>query len=165
MKRFIFALITFSVFTSASLAQDDKMDAKIIDRWQHIKEIDPFTDEELEYAIVLEESSRKFVHVMCKNRNYFEFKVSANVYIGDDANRDNLLYRIDKKEAQKVTLKGYKSNLYANDLENLFIKHLMEGGDTLIVRATGYDFDTGTAQFAMKGAAEAVSSVVKACSK
>ena len=130
--------------------------------------VDEFTDDRKIYAVVVSETGMAdgFIHVMCSGDDYFEVKVSAGEYIGDKVIRENVMYRVDKNEPVTTTMKPTSKKLvYTNNVGSQFIKDLMSGSDSVIVRLTSYDYDKSTARFSLNGSTDAISQVLAACSK
>ena len=118
-------------------------------------------------ALVVSETGMKggYIHVMCTGDSSFEVKLSAGEYIGDKVIRDNVLYRVDKNEPVKTTMSPTsKRMVYMNDTDSQFLKDIMNGSDSVIVRLTSYDYDKSKAKFTLIGSTDAIRKVLAACS-
>ncbi len=158
MKRVVFVIAFISLPAMAQLTMDTAV-------WETDTTIDDFTDEITTQAMIIAEGGPDagFIHLMCKG-SYFEVKVSASEYIGDKDIPNNVLYRVDKNDAVKTTMKPTsKKYVYFNDLDSQFLQQLMNGKDSVIIQLTSYDYDKSKAKFTLNGSTAAIQKVLDAC--
>jgi hypothetical protein len=161
MRLFLLAITLLAIPAFGEISDDPS-------RWQLEVEVDEFTDKRKVYALVVSETgmSGGFIHVMCSGDDYFEVKVGAGEYIGDKIIPNNMMYRIDKNEPVKLSMKPTsKTFVYVNDKNSRFIQDLMNGAEKVVIRLTSYDFDTSTARFTLNGSTQALQEVLTSCAK
>ena len=103
-----------------------------------------------------------FIVVGCYAGKSFEAKVSTGKYIGDSA-AGHVKYRVDKNEPVKTRMKASDKAMYFNDMDNKFIKDLMNGQTKVVVQLMDYDYDTSIATFTLKGSTATINKVLDAC--
>ncbi|MFC7049387.1 hypothetical protein [Emcibacter nanhaiensis] len=81
------------------------------------------------------------------------------------ATKGNFEYRVDSQPSVTVLMRPSKTLLFKNDYESPFVKALLEGKETVIIRLTDYEFEKSTAKFTLNGAKEAISKVMGSCHK
>lgn len=134
--------------------------------WSFTSEVDGFTDEEKNFAIVLAEGGMRygFIAAGCYPGKKFELKISAGKYIGDKEIANNVRYRVDKESPQKVSFKPASEKfVYSNNLNSRFIKDLIKGEDRVLIETTSYNYKKSKASFTLNGAKNALEKVISSC--
>lgn len=155
-----------SIFLTSSLLLLSSSVSANVDSWGSEKKVDDFTDETKTFASVYSETgiTGGFIHMGCYPGKAFEVKVSTGKYIGDKAFSNNVKYRVDKDTPVQMTMNPTSERyVYMNDMDSQFIKGLMNGKSTILVRLTSYDFSTSNARFTLKGSTAAIQKVIDAC--
>lgn len=145
-------------------------DADNINKWKYIKDVDPFTDEVTHraLAIIQEEDVNGSVLVVCDKEGFYFVVGLLDFQKLKGAKslpkiKSILEYRIDKNPARKADMAQIDGRVGMANLDNPFIKGILAGGTTLLIRLTHEDNTTVMASLPLEGASEAVGKVVAAC--